>query len=110
MLPHPANLFAPSHAAAAAAEQFDVLYEQDAVRVERIVSHAQASPPGFWYDQDHEEWVTLLRGTATLRFEEGTVDFRAGDHLRIPAHLRHRVERTSADAVWLAVHVGSTAK
>jgi cupin 2 domain-containing protein len=29
---------------------------------------------------------------------------KAGDHLRIPAHLRHRVASVSDDALWLAVH------
>ena len=24
------------------------------VRIERIVSHGQASPPGYWYDQDDD--------------------------------------------------------
>jgi hypothetical protein len=32
------------------------------------------------------------------------LDLVAGDSLLISAHLRHRVERTSLDALWLAVH------
>ena len=81
-----------------------------AFRLERIVSHGQQSPPGFWYDQDEHEWVMLLQGEATLRFE----DFAEGDrllrltpgmHVTIPAHCRHRVEWTTpdADSVWLAL-------
>jgi cupin 2 domain-containing protein len=31
------------------------LNEAGTVRVERIVSHGHASPPGFWYDQDRPE-------------------------------------------------------
>ncbi|HNX20708.1 MAG TPA: cupin, partial [Acidobacteriota bacterium] len=42
-----------------------------AARVERIVSTGQASPPGFWYDQERDEWVALLSGAATLLFEGG---------------------------------------
>jgi cupin 2 domain-containing protein len=58
----------------------------DALRIERIVSRGQTSPPGFWYDQETDEWVLLL----------------------IPRHVRHRVERTDpqGETVWLAVHFG----
>ena len=37
------------------------------LRVERIVSTGQASPPGLWYDQDRAEWVLVLSGSAGLR-------------------------------------------
>ena len=37
--------------------------------VERIVSTGQASPPGFWYDQDWTEWVIVLEGAAGLLIE-----------------------------------------
>lgn len=76
-------------------------------RIERIVSRGQASPEGFWYDQETEEWVLLVSGSATLGFADGrTVDLKPGDHLVIPRHLRHRVERTDPEqeTVWLAVH------
>jgi cupin 2 domain-containing protein len=74
-------------------------------RIERIVSHGHASPPGFWYDQDEAEWVMVVRGAARLRFEDRTVEMKPGDHLTIPAHQRHRVEWTTPDepTVWLAV-------
>ena len=78
----------------------------DAVRIERIVSHGQASPPGFWYDQDEAEFVVLLAGAARLRFADGeVVELRPGDWADIPAHRRHRVEWTDPDrpTVWLAV-------
>ena len=39
------------------------------LRLERIVSTGQASPPGFWYDQDWDEWVVLLAGSAGLQIE-----------------------------------------
>lgn len=77
------------------------------VRIERIVSHGQASPPGYWYDQDEDEWVMLLEGEAALRFEDGDrlARLTPGMHLHIPAHLRHRVEWTAPDrrSLWLAV-------
>ena len=43
---------------------------QGNVRIERIVSHGQSSPFGFWYDQEEYEWVVLLKGAAGIRFEE----------------------------------------
>ena len=101
----PINLFAPVPAGEAAAERFIPLLQGAGFRLEHIVSHGRASEPGFWYDQAEDEWVALLRGTATLVFEpEETVALAAGDALLIPAHRRHRVAATSADAVWLALH------
>lgn len=89
------------------AERTDVVLERDSVRIERIVSTGQASPPGFWYDQDEWEWVVVLQGEAELEFaeEDRRVRLRPGDHLLIPAHCRHRVAWTSGDGptVWLAV-------
>jgi cupin 2 domain-containing protein len=88
-------------------EFFGEILRTDAFRVERIVSRGQASPPGFWYDQETEEWVLLVSGSATLRFEDGRlIDLAPGDHILIPSHLRHRVERTEpeGETVWLALH------
>ena len=89
-------------------EVIAVLAESKHVRIERIVSHGHASPPGFWYDQEWNEWVVVISGAARLRFEgdEQTVELRAGDYLDVPAHKRHRVEWTSPEepTVWLAVH------
>ena len=31
------------------------------IMIERIISTGQASPEGFWYDQDFDEWVVVLR-------------------------------------------------
>lgn len=50
-------------------EQFSELLHAPSVRIERIVSHGQASPPGFWYDQDSAEWVVVLSGSAVLLLE-----------------------------------------
>jgi cupin 2 domain-containing protein len=99
------NLFA-DHAPQGDWERFEPLLESKAFRLERILSAGRASPPGFWYDQDQDEWVALLSGEAELVFEEKSerVLLRPGDFLLIPARERHRVERTSLDAIWLALH------
>ncbi|WP_404310173.1 cupin domain-containing protein [Neorhodopirellula lusitana] len=102
------------------------------VRIERIVSAGHASPPGFWYDQDEQEWVMVLQGEAKLSIQaseaaladgggaqsqpqpksqsqlqtrHSVVVLKAGDQLLIPAHQKHRVEWTSASepTIWLAV-------
>jgi cupin 2 domain-containing protein len=104
MIPPVENLFA-NMGGSPAREEFITLLQTNGVRVERIVSNGQCSPEGFWYDQEENEWVLLLRGTASLEFEDGgRVILKAGDYLGIARHLRHRVGKASADAVWLAVH------
>lgn len=40
-------------------------------RMERIVSQGHASPEGFWYDQDQNEWVMVLE---LLRWNEVFAD------------------------------------
>ncbi|MET0028274.1 MAG: cupin domain-containing protein [Candidatus Thiodiazotropha sp.] len=87
-------------------EQFDELLKDRPVRIERILSHGQASPESGWYDQDEHEWVLLLQGRARLAFEnQQDIDLTAGDYLLIPAHTRHRVSWTDPEVitVWLAV-------
>jgi len=53
-------------------ELIERLVDAPGVRVERIVSTGQASPPGFWYDQAESEWVVVLHGEAVLVFETET--------------------------------------
>lgn len=89
------------------AEQTELILDEPGVRIERIISMGHASPDGFWYDQDEDEWVLLLSGEARLRFEEEPEarSMVAGDYLFIPAHRRHRVDWTSDSepTLWLAV-------
>lgn len=87
-------------------EQFTDLLEHRGVRIERIVSHAHASPDGFWYEQAWDEWVLLLSGSAALAFEDHVLELLPGDHVMIAAGQRHRVQSTCATqaTVWLAVH------
>lgn len=89
-------------------EQFDALLETGSFRLERIVSAGHSTPTGEWFDQDRAEWVVLLSGGASLRFEDEDHlrPMRPGDFLLIPAHRKHRVERTdpNTETVWLALH------
>jgi cupin 2 domain-containing protein len=91
-------------------EEITTLAKLPGARIERIVSTGQASPPGFWYDQDWTEWVVLLAGSAGLLIE-GEAERRIlypGSYVEIPAHVRHRVEWSDArqSTIWLAIHAG----
>src|SRR5690242_7456992 len=93
---------------ALAEEQVIALLSSSGIRIERIVSAGQSSPPEFWYDQDWAEWVLVLSGSAGLQIE-GETEPRVlvrGSHVHLPRHCRHRVAWTSASppTVWLAVH------
>ena len=103
----PGNLFADIPEPAAA-EIFEDLLRSGNLKLERIVSAGQATPPGVWLDQESHEWVVLLAGSAGLRFEDesGVCALKPGDYLQIPAHRRHRVEWTDPreKTVWLALH------
>jgi len=99
------NIFTPTPGSETG-EEWVTLLENSAVRIERIVSHSHASPEDFWYDQEQDEWVIVLRGTAALELAGGEwIEMGAGDYLTIPRHLKHRVARTSEETVWLAVHL-----
>ena len=89
-------------------EEITTLMSAPDLRIERIVSRGQSSPPGFWYDQPQAEWVIVLTGSALVMFEGDSAPMRMepGDHVHIPAHRRHRVEWTdpAQATVRLAVH------
>ena len=101
------NLFA-NLPDASGAEIFETLVKSPRIRLLRIVSAGQASPPKEWYDQDEAEWVVVLSGCALLVMEDEPAPRRLapGDHVLIPPHVRHRVESTSNTkaTVWLALH------
>ena len=87
-------------------EQSLSLFEKPSIKIERIVSQSYSSPAGFWYDQDEDEWVIVLRGEATLEFERGElVRMKEGDHVTIARHVKHRVQQTGPETIWLAVRI-----
>lgn len=88
-------------------EQFDDLIPDQGIKIERIISTGQKTPLGEWYDQDRDEWVIVMQGSAKLEYESGDIKvLEQGDHQLIPAHKKHRVAYTSTDppCIWLAVH------
>lgn len=80
------------------------------IRIERIISRGRSTPPEQWYDQEQDEWVILLAGSAAIMFEGSSkaITLIPGDYVNIPAHIRHRVEWTdeAEETIWLAVHYG----
>lgn len=89
-------------------EIFEDILKNEKFKIGRIVSHGQASPEGYWYDQEENEFVMLISGAAQLLFEDEDIplDLKPGDAIVIPARRKHRVEWTTPDepSVWLAVH------
>ena len=88
-------------------ELFEELLSNDTLKIQRIVSYGHTTEESKWYDQDNDEWVILLKGEATISFEDAEdVDLKVGDYLNIPAHKKHRVSWTKPDeeTIWLAIH------
>ena len=88
--------------APAVGERSEEVARLGGVVVEQILSGALDAPVD--YDQDHDEWVLLLSGGATLRVEEEILDLAAGDWVLLGAHVRHRLLDTAPGTTWLALH------
>lgn len=91
-------------------ELVQILHTVPGMTIERVVSYGHSSPLGFWYDQQQDEWVLLIAGSARLLIEgQPTVMLTPGSFLNIRAHQRHRVDWTDPDqpTIWLAVHYGA---
>jgi cupin 2 domain-containing protein len=88
------------------AEIIDTLVAGENVKIERIISKGQSSPGSGWYDQAENEWVLVIKGAAILEFADGSTQrMKAGDHIYIEPHEKHRVQWTDPDTetIWLAV-------
>jgi cupin 2 domain-containing protein len=89
-------------------ELFDTICSTDSIKIERIVSRGHASPEGFWYDQEKNEFVLVVRGSAGLKLgnKDEIVALKTGDYYIIESHVKHRVEWTdpTCETIWLAVH------
>jgi cupin 2 domain-containing protein len=92
---------------AAAAPAFGEAVEQvvatGGVAIEHIVSGELEKPLTF--DQDHDEWVVVLEGSADLEVHGEVLTLRPGEWLFLPRGTPHRLLRTSRGTRWLAVHL-----
>jgi cupin 2 domain-containing protein len=97
------NLFADVSAAGAGEEVFNEIFAQPGLKIERIISRGQASPTEFSYDQAWNERVIVLKGSATLQFEDepATRALSEGDYVFIPGTVE------SLHQVW-AAHTSET--
>lgn len=78
------------------------LFSNKNVRIEKIVSNGQISES--WYDQSEGEWVSVLVGEGRLIFEdESETSLKAGEHIFIPPHKKHKVSYCTSPCVWLCV-------
>jgi len=84
-------------------ERFDTLFENEKVRIVRIVSSDKVEPE--LYIQQEDEWVVVLEGEATLDMDGEQIRLGKGDTLFIPAGTPHRVTSTAKGTLWLAVHI-----
>ena len=87
-------------------EVFDLLLQNNQIKIERIISKGQSSPKSGWYNQDKNEWVIVLKGEAVISFEhEENVNLKVGSYLHIPAHTKHKVIWTDpeTETIWLAI-------
>ena len=88
-------------------EVIESLIESKVVKIERIISKGHASPKAGWYEQDQDEWVIILRGSAIIKFENTEpLSINEGGYINIPAGTKHKVLWTDSEieTVWLAVH------
>jgi cupin 2 domain-containing protein len=87
-------------------ETYELLVHNENVKIERIISMGHTSPDTGWYDQEQNEWVLLLKGRASISFEnEAVVNLEEGDYINLPARKKHRVVSTSpiTETIWLAI-------
>lgn len=99
------NLFETSHLTHEK-EQSEEILREGTLLIEKLTSFGHPTLSGDWYDQAQREWVALLEGSATLRFQDGrSIEMIKGDHIIIEPHEVHRVETVSFDAIWLAVFI-----
>jgi cupin 2 domain-containing protein len=94
----------PPSNAPAVGEGSEQLAMLGGVVVEQILSGALGAAVD--YDQDHDEWVLLLSGGATLEVEGESLALGAGDWVLLGAHVPHRMVETVPGTSWLALHAG----
>ena len=98
------NLFKPDKAEGKS-ETLDTLLEMKNVTVERILSPPDTATE--ITEQPHDEWISILQGSAKLEMSDSRLSLHRGDCVLIPANTPHRVLTTSHQphCIWLAVHI-----
>lgn len=87
-------------------EIFETIIKNKNVKIERIISYGQTTDEKFWYDQEEDEFVVVLKGNAIIKYESGeNFELQPGGSLYIKAHTKHQVVYTSNPTVWLAIFI-----
>ena len=89
-------------------EVFQELVTSSKFRVERILTSKENQFDRSWYDQDDNEFVILLQGSAKLEFSNNKIiELIKGDYLFINCHDKHRLLEVSSkeDTIWLAFFI-----
>ena len=100
------NIFDYEEQAEMSGEIFDILWQNKALKIERIISAGHVTPADEPYIQDTHEWVILLKGRAEIKTPDKTHLLKEGSYLFIPAQTKHWITFTSKnpECVWLAMH------
>ena len=87
-------------------EIFETIITNDNIKIERIISYGQTTPEDFWYDQNENEFVVVLKGKAIIKYDNNKVfKLKEGDSLFIPSKQKHKVIYTSNPTIWLSIFV-----
>jgi cupin 2 domain-containing protein len=105
MTPAVTGRLRPAEDAPAVGERSEEVARLGGVVVEQILSGTLGAPVD--YDQEHDEWVVVLSGGATLAVGDESLDLVAGDWVLLHAHERHSLVRTQPGTSWLALHASA---
>ena len=84
-------------------ELFTTLFENKKVKISQIISSDEVTPVE--YCQQEDEWLVVVRGSATLIIDGEETKLSQGDTFFIPAQLVHQVTKTEQGTLWLTVHI-----
>lgn len=87
-------------------EIFETITQNNNIKIERIISYGQTTAKDYWYNQEDDEFVVIIKGNAKITYEDGEIfDLKKGDSLYIKAHQKHQVTYTSNPTIWLAIFI-----
>ena len=85
-------------------EEFNDIVTGKSFALECVKSFGEVCEDGFWFDHPKKEWAALIQGKVTLEFEDGILELVSGDSLIFEPHQKHKIIKTTVDAVWIALH------
>jgi cupin 2 domain-containing protein len=85
-----------------------MLFENDKIKIEKIISEGFKSKKDFWYDQSESEYIYILQGIGILQFEnKKKLKIKKSGSFLIEPHIKHRIYKTSKKppCVWLCMFI-----